>query len=123
MKYLLLIYDRPDYWETGSPQRDAEEESQFGAFCTWLREQGITWTSAALAAPTAPGSPGYVSLQKHHPGSEDASTAPALGTIEVVSGLFILDVPDGVQPDAIVDRFPRVSTRGIEVRLIDSGDV
>lgn len=109
MKYLLMMFDAPDYWSTGSDERDAAEEQAFGEFCGWMRAEGITWQSAALTAP------------------EDGTRVSYVGAVadarEVVSGFFLLDVPETVDPHEIVTRCPHISTSSVELRRIESGDV
>lgn len=110
MNYLLLMYHTDTYWEERTDKRDAQEEEAFASFCAWMREQGITWTSQALDAP----SPSHV--RRFNVNEMTSQMLPELS--EVISGYFELSIPNDEILEAVLDRCPHIDSTRLELRKI-----
>lgn len=110
MNYLLLMYHPQTYWSTQSSERDEAEEHAFAEFCGWMREQGITWTSNALAP-----------LEPDHRvrfSAVDAAAGMLPELTDVISGYFLLNIPSEKLIPELLNRVPRLWSTGIELRQI-----
>src|SRR5699024_1785642 len=104
------------YWRDASEVRDVEEEAAFADFCQWMREQGITWTSHALADGAE-----ARTVRSEGDGEQVETVGPLTEITDVIAGLFVLDVASKALAMEAARRCPKVDGGGVELReIVDS---
>lgn len=108
MKYLILIYNNPSVVELFAKMTDEERTAAYRIY--WdvesdLEGSGELVDSKALDDRTQ-------RLVQRGPGGVVATDAPLPETTEVVSGYYLVDVPDVERAQAIGARFPEAAVPG-----------
>ena len=111
MNYLLLMYHPETYWQNQTPERDELEEQAFTTFCGWMREAGITWQSYALTP--------FSENQTRRFTGTDLTSGMLPEVSDVVSGIFLLTIPDESLASEVLNRCPHIEGTRLELRGID----
>ncbi|HEU0164241.1 MAG TPA: YciI family protein [Thermomicrobiales bacterium] len=109
MKYMLMIFDPSDYWET-TPEADQEREFQeHAAFGRWLDEHGIVHSGEALQSPA-------VATALRRNGDEVVvSDGPFIELKETIGGFYLFEAPD---LDVALDVARRCPANNVELRPV-----
>ncbi|MGI8406253.1 MAG: YciI family protein [Thermomicrobiales bacterium] len=88
MKYMLMIYDRADYWDETTLEVQEQDIATHQAFTAYLRERGIAFSGEALMSPSA-------ATTLHKSGDEIVFTdGPFAELKEVLGGFYIFEAAD-----------------------------
>lgn len=110
MNYLLLMYHPETYWSAHTQERDEQENEAFADFCAWMRENGISWNAMALDP-----------IDENHIRRfrvQDATSQLLPEIADVITGLFVLDIPDDALVNELLDRCPHIGGTRLEIRTI-----
>lgn len=110
MKYLLLMYHPKTYWNDHTEERAYAEESAFTEFCMWMRENGISWDAMALEPPEVN------HVRTFDVGNAISQLLPEVA--DVITGLFVLSVPNDALLSELLERCPHISGTRLEIRKI-----
>lgn len=111
MKYMLMLFDNEDWWNTITEEQMAEEMEKHEAFATWCAEQGIAITGGAAlqASPTA-------TTLRRGAGEVLVTDGPYAELKEHLGGFYIIEARDLDQAMDAARQCPMGS--GTEVRPV-----
>ncbi len=110
MKYMLMIYDRDDWFETATPEMVADSLEEHGAFAAYLQGRGAAFSGEALHPSTAattlrPSGDGFV-----------ITDGPFVDLKEHLGGFYIIEAADLDDAIEVAKKCP--SAYAIEVRPV-----
>lgn len=111
MKYMLMLFDNEDWWNTITEEEIAEDMNKHDAFAAWCAEQGfaITGGAALQASPTA------TTLRRGN-GEVLVTDGPYAEFKEHLGGFYIIEARDLDQAMEAARHCPMGS--GTEVRPV-----
>ena len=110
MKYMLLLYDRGDWFESATSEEFAAAMDEHNAFDAFLRARGATYSGEALQdAKTA------TSLRSSGNGETVITDGPYVDLKEHLGGFHIIEAAD---LDDAIEVAKRCPSAGIEIRPV-----
>jgi hypothetical protein len=117
MKYLLLLNNSADQWETWHelPPEEAQklreqELPRWNSLFEWIGEQGIEADGLELDDPS------NAKVLRVRDGETVVTDGPFVETKEVIGGYFIADCKDLDQAIELAQRVPLVGRGSVEIR-------
>ncbi len=110
MKYIILIFDRDDWWESASEEEQAKAIDAHGAFGAYLEARGGEVSGAALQSGRT-----AASVRRGLDGEDALVTdGPFVDLKEALGGFYIIEATDLAEAVEVGKRCP--AEFGVEVR-------
>lgn len=110
MKYMLMIYDRDDWFDTATAEMVAESLEEHGAFSAYLQGRGAPFSGEALHPSTA-----ATTLRPSDDGLV-ITDGPFIDLKEHLGGFYIIEAADLDDAIEVAKKCP--SAYAIEVRPV-----
>jgi hypothetical protein len=112
MKYMLMIYDRDDWWDTATPEQVAAEMEAHGAFAAFLNSRGAEPSGEALQPSTT------ASTVRPSGNGEGfvVTDGPFVDLKEHLGAFYIIEAADLDDAIEVAKKLP--ANAGVEVRPV-----
>jgi hypothetical protein len=119
MRYLLLLNNSADQWETWheltpeeAQKRREQELPRWNSLFEWIGEQGIEADGLELDDPS------NAKVVQVRNGETVVTDGPFMETKEVIGGYFVADCKDLDQAIELAQRVPLVGRGSVEIRPV-----